>query len=195
MRFRKEKMIHRNMKKILFALSLFLLASVSQAQNRFYTKNAKINFYSETSLEDIEAKNKSAVTVLDTKNGSLQFSLLIKGFEFKNDEMQEHFNEDYMESDKFPKAEFKGQVVNNAAVNYTKAGTYNVQVKGLLTIHGVTKEIQTNGTIKVDNDGLKSNSSFNIAIADYGIKIPRLVRDKIAKTVKITVDAKLEPLK
>ena len=188
-------MIHRNMKKILFALSLFLLASVSQAQNRFYTKNAKINFYSETSLEDIEAKNKSAVTVLDTKNGSLQFSLLIKGFEFKNDEMQEHFNEDYMESDKFPKAEFKGQVVNNAAVNYTKAGTYNVQVKGLLTIHGVTKEIQTNGTIKVDNDGLKSNSSFNIAIADYGIKIPRLVRDKIAKTVKITVDAKLEPLK
>jgi polyisoprenoid-binding protein YceI len=195
MRFRKEKMIHSNMKKILFALSLFLLASVSQAQNRFYTKNAKINFYSETSLEDIEAKNKSAVTVLDTKNGSLQFSLLIKGFEFKNDEMQEHFNEDYMESDKFPKAEFKGQVVNNAAVNYTKAGTYNVQVKGLLTIHGVTKEIQTNGTIKVDNDGLKSNSSFNIAIADYGIKIPRLVRDKIAKTVKITVDAKLEPLK
>jgi hypothetical protein len=195
MRFRKEKMIHRNMKKILFALSLFLLVSVSQAQNRFYTKNAKINFYSETSLEDIEAKNKSAVTVLDTKNGSLQFSLLIKGFEFKNDEMQEHFNEDYMESDKFPKAEFKGQVVNNAAVNYTKAGTYNVQVKGLLTIHGVTKEIQTNGTIKVDNDGLKSNSSFNIAIADYGIKIPRLVRDKIAKTVKITVDAKLEPLK
>jgi hypothetical protein len=195
MRFRKEKMIHRNMKKILFALSLFLLASVSQAQNRFYTKNAKINFYSETSLEDIEAKNKSAVTVLDTKNGSLQFSLLIKGFEFKNDEMQEHFNEDYMESDKFPKAEFKGQVVNNAAVNYTKAGTYNVQVKGLLTIHGVTKEIQTNGTIKVDNDGLKSNSSFNIAIADYGIKIPRLVRDKIAKTVKITVDAKLDPLK
>jgi thioredoxin-related protein len=194
-RFRKEKMIHRNMKKILFALSLFLLASVSQAQNRFYTKNAKINFYSETSLEDIEAKNKSAVTVLDTKNGSLQFSLLIKGFEFKNDEMQEHFNEDYMESDKFPKAEFKGQVVNNAAVNYTKAGTYNVQVKGLLTIHGVTKEIQTNGTIKVDNDGLKSNSSFNIAIADYGIKIPRLVRDKIAKTVKITVDAKLDPLK
>jgi polyisoprenoid-binding protein YceI len=65
----------------------------------------------------------------------------------------------------------------------------------LLTIHGVTKEIQTNGTIKVDNDGLKSNSSFNIAIADYGIKIPRLVRDKIAKTVKITVDAKLDPLK
>ena len=183
------------MKKILFAFSLFLLASVTQAQNKFYTKNAKIDFFSETPLEDIEAKNKSVVSVLDSKSGSLQFSLLIKGFEFKNEEMQEHFNEDYMESDKFPRAEFKGQIVNNAAVNYTKAGIYNIQVKGLMTIHGVTKEVQTNGTLKVDTDGLKANSTFNIAMADYGIKIPKLVRDKIAKTVKVTVDVKLDPLK
>ena len=183
------------MKKILFALILILLASVTQAQNRFYTKNAKIDFFSETPLEDIEAKNKSAVAVFDPKSGNLQFSLLIKGFEFKNEEMQDHFNEDYLESDKFPKAEFKGQIVNNASVNYTKPGTYNVQVKGLMTIHGVTKEVQSNGTIKVDTDGLKANSTFNIAMADYGIKISKLVRDKIAKTVKVTVDAKLDPLK
>jgi hypothetical protein len=180
--------------KLLFTLSLVLLSIVSFSQDRFYTKNAKINFFSETRLEDIEAKNKSAVSVLDTKSGSLQFSLLIKGFEFKNEEMQDHFN-DYMESDKFPKAEFKGQVVNNAAVNYKKAGTYNVQVKGLMTIHGFTKEIQTTGTIKVDNDGLKANTSFTIALADYGIKIPKLVRDKIAKSVNVTVDSKLDPLK
>ena len=109
--------------------------------------------------------------------------------------MQEHFNEDYMESDKFSKSEFKGQIVNNSAVNYTKPGTYNVQVKGMLTIHGVTKEVQTNGTIKVDNGGLKTNSTFTLAVADYGIVIPRLVRDKIAKNVKITVDAELDPLK
>ena len=97
-------MITRNMKKILFALSLILLASVTQAQNRFYTKNAKINFFSETPLEDIDASNNSSVSVLDTQSGSLQFSLLVKGFEFKNEEMQEHFNDDYIESDKFPKA-------------------------------------------------------------------------------------------
>ena len=181
--------------KILFTLCLILLFSVSKAQNRFYTKNAKVNFFSETPLEDIDAKNKSSVAILDTKTGTLQFSLLIKGFEFKNEEMQEHFNEDYMESDKFPKAEFKGQVLNNASVNYLKAGTYNVQVKGLLTMHGVTKEVQTNGTIKVDNDGIKANSTFNIAIADYGIKISKLVRDKIAKNIKVTVDAKLDQLK
>src|SRR5690349_10327192 len=141
-------MIFCSMKnKILFTLCLILICSISRAQGRFYTKNAKVNFFSETPLEDIDAKNKSSVAVLDAKTGSLQFSLLIKGFEFKNEEMQEHFNEDYMESDKFPKAEFKGQVTNNTAVNYTKAGTYNVIVKGLLTMHGVTKEVQTNGTI------------------------------------------------
>ena len=181
--------------KVFLSLTLFLISTLLQAQDRFYTKNAKVNFFSETPLEDIDAKNKSSVSVLDTKSGSLQFSLLIKGFEFDNEEMQEHFNEDYMESDKFPKAEFKGHVVNNTAVNYKKPGIYNVQVKGMMTIHGVTKEVQTNGTIKVDNDNLKANSTFNIALADYGIKIPKLVRDKIAKTVKVTVDAKLDPLR
>lgn len=181
--------------KILLAFSLILLSAASFAQDKFFTKSAKVNFFSETSLEDIEAKNKSAVAVLDTKTGSLQFSVLIKGFEFKNEEMQEHFNEDYLESDKFPKSEFKGQIVNNNSVNYLKAGTYAVQVKGMLTIHGVTKEVLTNGTIKIDNDGVKANSTFNIAVADYGVVIPKLVRDKIAKTVKITVDAKLDPLK
>jgi polyisoprenoid-binding protein YceI len=181
--------------RLLLLMSLFFIGTASFAQDKFYTKTAKVNFFSATPLEDIEASNKSAVAVLDSKTGTLQFSILIKGFEFKNEEMQEHFNEDYMESDKFSKSEFKGQIVNNSAVNYAKTGTYNVQVKGLLTIHGVTKEVLTSGTIKVDNDGLKANSVFNIAVADYGIKIPKLVRDKIAKNVKITVDAKLDPLK
>ena len=189
-------MISVNMEnKIFFTLSFILFSLLSFSQERFYTKNAKINFYSETPLEDIEAKNNSAVSVLDAKSGSLIFSILIKGFEFKNEEMQEHFNEDYMESDKFPKAEFKGVVLNNASVNYKKAATYPVQVKGLLTLHGITKEVHTHGTIKVDTDNLKAGSTFNIALADYGIKIPKLVNDKIAKTIKIIVDAKLDPLK
>ncbi len=192
----KQKNDILDMKNIvLLTLSFFLFCSASVAQDKFYTKNARVDFFSETPLEDIEARNSSAVSVLDTKTGTLQFSLLMKGFEFKNEEMQEHFNDDYVESDKFPKAEFKGQLINNSAVNYKKPGTYNVQVKGLLTIHGVTKEVQTNGTVKVDNDNLKTNSVFNIALADYGIKIPKLVSDKIAKTLKITIDAKLDPLK
>ena len=181
--------------KLLLVFSLIFFSFITSAQVRYYTKNAKINFFSETPLEDIDASNNSSVSVLDTQNGSLQFSLLVKGFEFENEEMQDHFNDDYMESDKFPKAEFKGTLVNNSSIDYKKPGTYNVQVKGLLTIRGVTKEVQSNGTLKVNNDNIKANSTFHIALADYGIKIPKLVNDKIAKTIKITVDAKLDPLK
>ncbi|MCU7547989.1 YceI family protein [Chitinophagaceae bacterium LB-8] len=180
--------------KLFLAISFILMTVFAQAQDKFFTKSGKINFYSVAPLEDIEAKHKSAVAVLDTKNGTLQFSALIKGFEFENEEMQQHFNEDYMESDKFPKSEFKGQVVNNAAVNYQKPGTYPIQVKGALTIRGVTKEVQTPGTIKVDGDGVKAAATFNVQVADYNIKIPSLVKDKVAKTVKITVDTKLDPL-
>ncbi len=183
------------MKKLLLAFGIAASAMTLHAQDKFYTKSGKINFYSVTPLEDIEAENKSVVCVLDTKTGTLQFSTLIKGFEFENEEMQDHFNEHYLESDKFPKSEFKGQILNNASVNYKKPGTYPVQVKGLLTIHGVTKEVQTTGSIKVDGDGLKTNSTFHIQVADYGIKIPYLVKDKVAKTVKITVDSKLDVLR
>lgn len=182
------------MKNILFLLGLLALTTLAQAQDKYYTKSGKIFFYSKTPLEDIEAQHKSTVCVLDTKTGALQFSVLMKGFEFKNEEMQDHFNAYYLESDKYPKAEFKGQVVNNGAVNYAKPGTYPVQVKGQLTIHGVTKDVQTNGTIKVDGSGLQTTSSFNVQIADYNITIPALVRDKVAKTVKVVIDCKLDAL-
>ena len=183
------------MNKILLIAGFLFIAVASQAQDKYFTKSGKINFYSVTPLEDIEAKNKSAVAVLDTKTGALQFSVLIKGFEFEKEEMQEHFNEHYLESDKYPKAEFKGQVLNNALIDYKKSGSYPVQVKGLLTLHGVTKEVQTTGTIKVDGGLVKAASTFTIQVADYGIIIPKLVRDKVAKTVKIVVDTKLDPLK
>lgn len=179
----------------LLTFGFFFMTVFAHAQDKYFTKSGKINFYSVAPLEDIEAKHKSAVAVLDTKTGALQFSALIKGFEFENAEMQQHFNEDYLESDKFPKSEFKGQILNNATVNYQKQGTYPVQVKGTLSIHGVNKEVQTPGTIKVDGDGLKAAATFNVQVADYNIKIPSLVKDKIAKSVKITIDTKLDPLK
>src|SRR4051812_371995 len=181
--------------RLFLAYVIFVSALAVKAQDRFYTKNGSIAFYSKTPLEDIEASHKSAVCVLDTKTGVLQFTVLIKGFEFENEEMQEHFNDDYLESDKFPKAEFKGQVLNNSTINYSKPNTYPVNIKGQLTIHGVTKEVQSAGTIKVAEDGLTAASSFIIQVADYNIKIPSLVKDKVAKTVKITVDTKLIPLK
>ena len=181
--------------RLMMVLAVSLCFLAGQAQDKFYTKNGNIFFSSKAPLEDIEAKNKSAVCVLDTKTGSLQFTVLIKGFEFENEEMQEHFNEDYLESNKFPKAEFKGTVTNISTVNFSRPNVYPVNVVGQLTIHGVTKEVQSAGTIKVEAGGLVATAGFNIQVADYNIKIAPIVKNKIAKTVKITVDTKLIPLK
>jgi polyisoprenoid-binding protein YceI len=182
-------------KHLIIIFSLIVLGcSYAQAQSRYFTKTSKITFFSEAPLEDIEAINKTASAVLDPKTGAIQFSVLMKGFEFEKAMMQEHFNENYVESDKFPKAEFKGTILNNSEIDYTKPGTYKAKVKGQLTIHGVTKEIETNGNIVVNNDHLKAESVFNVLVADYNIKVPAIVKDNIAKKIKITVDAKLESL-
>jgi polyisoprenoid-binding protein YceI len=111
---------------------------------------------------------------LDPETGTLQFSILIKSFEFENDLMQEHFNDDYLESHKFPKSEFKGQIVNLNSVNFKKAGIYPVTVRGRLTLHGETKEIETKGTIAVNGDNLIVNSSFPVVLEEFKIKIPSL---------------------
>ena len=182
-------------KNIFFATTLLLLASIANAQGKYFTKTGKITFTSNATLEDIEAKNKSVVSILDTKTGALQFSVLMKSFEFEKALMQEHFNANYVESDKFPKAEFKGTITNNKSINYTKSGTYSAKVKGLLTIHGVTKPVETTGSIKVEADGLKVKSVFNITVADYKIAVGASLKDKVAKTVKIEVETSLEPLK
>ena len=129
------------------------------------------------------------------KADSIQFSVLMKSFDFEKALMQEHFNSDYVESDKYPKSEFKGAITNNSEVNYSKAGTYTIKVKGELTLHGVTKTVETNGTIKVDGDLLEAASSFDITLSDYNIKLQSVVKNRISKTIKINVDCKMEPLK
>lgn len=175
--------------------ALVLFAGAVNAQTRYFTKTGKIDFYSKAPLEDIEAKNKTVTAVLDTKTGAVQFSVQMKGFEFEKELMQEHFNENYVESDKYPKAEFKGSVVNNSAVNYSKDGTYNATVKGKLTIHGVTKDVQAPATIKVGGGKIEASSTFNIQLSDYKISIPSVVKDKISNNIKISVNTSLEPLK
>ncbi|MEI9911903.1 MAG: YceI family protein [Bacteroidota bacterium] len=173
---------------------IFLCSFMAQAQGKFYTKSGKVTFFSSTSMEDIEAVNKSVVTLLDTKTGDIQFAALMKGFEFKKALMQEHFNKDYAESNKFPKAEFKGQVINNGEINYSANGTYTAKVKGKLAVHGETKDIETTGTITVKDGKLTVNSVFNVLVADYKITIPKLYRDNISKSIKVTVDCALTSL-
>ncbi len=178
-----------------FLIAAIFAAAVTNAQDKYFTKSGSITFNSKAPLENIEAKNKSVAAVLDTKTGNLQFSVLMKGFEFEKALMQEHFNENYVESHKFPKADFKGQLVNNSEVNYSKDGSYPVKVKGKLTIHGETKEVETTGTVQVKNGKVAANSAFNVQLTDYKIEIPKLVKDNISNNVKIEVDCTLDPLK
>lgn len=181
-------------KLILLALFALSLGYTVQAQ-RFFTRDAKVQFNSDTPMEKIEGVNKSGTAVIDTKTGRMEWKVLSKNFLFEKALMQEHFNENYMESSKYPNATFKGDIVDLAAVNFAKDGAYKVRVKGTMTIHGVSKEIEVPGTITVKNGNLEVSSSFSVACADYDIAIPSVVRDSIAKEIAVSVEATLNPMK
>lgn len=175
------------MKAIIFSLLLIGYCSNATAQ-KYYTKNGSISFFSKTAIEDIKADNNQVMAVMNTQNGELQFSLLTKGFRFKKALMEEHFNKDYMESDKFPKSTFKGAITDIATVNFTKDGTYPVRVTGDLSIHGVTKKITINSSITVKAGKITGTAKFIVAVADYNISVPKVYRDNISKTIEITVN-------
>ncbi|MEQ1554753.1 MAG: YceI family protein [Ferruginibacter sp.] len=185
------------MKKSILILAFSSLVSISFAQEKYFTKTGKVSFdaTANKSPEIIKGTNKSTTMVLDSKTGDMQFVLQTKGFEFERALMQEHFNENYIESTKFPKAEFKGAITNNATVNYTKDGTYNVTVKGKLTIHGVTNDATTDGKITVKAGKVTAEASFVALLADYKVAIPTVVADKVATSAKVNVVCALEALK
>lgn len=172
--------------KQLLLLPFLLTLSLSLLAQKVYTKNASISFYSKTSLENIAADNGQVMSTLDLQTGQLQFSVLIKAFHFKKSLMEEHFNENYMESEKFPKATFKG-TIKDFKIDLTKDGNYPVNVTGDMTIHGVTKNLRLPGTIIVKAGIVTCNSNFKIKPADYKIVIPAVVRGNIAETIDITL--------
>jgi polyisoprenoid-binding protein YceI len=182
-------------KNFLMVIGFVLLTVAARAQERYFTKAGKIEFYSKAPLEDITARNNTVMAVLDKGTGAFQFNVPMKGFEFEKALMQQHFNDNYVESDKFPKAEFKGAIANNAAINYAKDGAYPVVVKGKLTIHNVTKDVAVPGTVNIKGGQIEALSNFNIKLSDYRISIPSPVKDKVSNNIKITVKTVLEPLR
>ena len=181
------------MKNLSIAFVLVIVGLSGIAQDRFYTKNGKVSFYSKAPLENIIAQNRSVVCVLDSKTGNVQFAVQIKGFEFKKALMQEHFNEDYMESAKFPKAEFRGQVLNQSDINYSTDGVYDAKVRGKLTIHGQTRDVETSGRVTVKSGRIQIASQFNVSLSDYKIKNDKL--NNISNNIQVTVDCSLDPLR
>ncbi len=188
-------------KLILFIFFTFLLNNVNGqsvqtiGEGKYFTKAGKISFFSKTSMENIDATNKSTACILNPKTGDLQFGVLMKSFEFKKALMQEDFNKNFIESKKFPKAEFIGQFTNNDEIKYTIDGTYSTRVKGKLTLHGVTRNLETSGIVVIKSGKISLSSTFNILLADYKIKVPKVQRSQISDTIKITVECNLEPLK
>jgi hypothetical protein len=174
------------MKKILILNAALLLAMAVNAQ-KYFTKNATLTFTSKAPMETIIGTNKTGTLAIDSKTGAVGVSVVIKGFVFDKQLLQQHFNENYMESDKFPKGEFKGTISNNTEVKYTVDGTYNAKLAGKLTIHGVTKDVTTTAKIAVTKGVVSGSTTFTITLADYGISIPEVVKDKISKTVTIAV--------
>jgi polyisoprenoid-binding protein YceI len=181
-----------NMKLVFFSLFLTITCTSISAQERLLTRNGSISFYSKARLEAIEANTQTAVSVLDKQTGQIEFSVLIKSFAFEKALMQEHFNENYLESDRFPKSIFKGQVVDLSKVKFDQDGRYNVAVTGQLTIHGETLPVTTPATITIEKGIALAEADFNILLSDYKIKIPSLAKDKISNSVKVSVRLKYE---
>jgi hypothetical protein len=183
------------MMRILILTVVFFIIMASAKAQVFFTKSGNINFNSSSAVEKIAAKNNNVACKLNTTTGDLDFVVLNKSFVFDIQLMQEHFNENYMESDKYPKSSFKGKVSSATAINYTTDGTYKVTVAGTMSMHGISKQVSVPGTITVKGGKITLNSSFAIILADYAIKVPGEVKDKISKDSKIIVNCTLEPLK
>lgn len=179
-------------------ISILLLVCLpllqASGQDKYLTKTGSITFYSHTPAEDILAENHQVTSIIDFSTGGIVFAVLIKSFDFKKALMQEHFNENYMESNTFPKSTFEGKITDIGTVDRDKPGTYKVKVTGDLKIKDVTNKIETEGTLTVGEDGhVAGHSEFEIHPEDYGIEIPSVVRDKIAKTMKVTCDLDYQP--
>jgi polyisoprenoid-binding protein YceI len=177
------------MKKLAF-LSILIALFLQANGQKFMTKNGYIGFFSNTPMEDIKADNNQVASVLDISTGDLAFQVLIKSFKFDKALMEEHFNENYLESDKYPKATFSGKITDLSSVSFSSPGVYQVEVAGDLTIHGVTKKIKEKGTIEISQGTINATSKFSVVPEDFNIKIPNVVRNNIAKTIEITVNTK-----
>ncbi|MEI6277598.1 MAG: YceI family protein [Prolixibacteraceae bacterium] len=182
------------MKKILFIAFIGLICTTVKAQNIYFTKDAKINFNSSTPVEDIVAETNQGTTFIDISKNEVKFSVLTTSFKFRRALMEEHFNENYMESSKnkeFAKAKFSGTITT--PIDWKSDKMVTAEVKGDFTMHGVTKQIVATAKITPGKSAIVAMAEFRIVPQDYNIAIPSAVSDKIAKEVVIKVEATYAP--
>ena len=174
------------MKVFCLILIVVALSSSSLQAQPLVTRNGYIGFFSKTPMEDIKAENNQVVAAIDLQKKSIAFTALLKSFLFRKELMQQHFNENYVESDLYPKTSFSGSFAGD--VNLQKEGSYPIQVKGKLTLHGVTREIAVPAVLQVQNGKMVGTSNFQLVPSDFNIKIPTIVRDKIAERIDVRIN-------
>jgi hypothetical protein len=181
--------------KRIFLLSLLTGSALFGQAQKYFTRTAHIDFYSHTPVEDIRADNNSASMVIDAATGQVEVSCAIKAFEFEKALMQEHFNENYMESSTFPSSSFKGKIENIQSVSFTRPGTYRSKATGTLTMHGEQKTITVPVTITVAGEKITGETTFAVNPNDFRINIPAAVKGKISESIEVSVKAGLTELK
>ena len=178
------------MNKFYFILFTVLFVNQTFSQDKYLTKNGFVSFFSHSLVEDIRADNNQVLSIIDTKTGQIAIQLLMKSFFFKKALMQEHFNENYVESYKYPKAKFKGEIINFTSLNEDINET---EIKGILSLHGEEKEISTIAIVDIQNKEIKVTGEFTVEVADFNIKIPSVVINNITKTIKISFELHHKP--
>jgi len=181
------------MKKLLF-FSIVLFAFFTKSEGQIYIADScRVSFFSAATIENITAVNSLSKPVMSTATGDIQISITNEDFIFKSKLMQEHFNEDYMESDKYPHIIFKGKV--NEKIDYTKEGVNNVTVTGTMDMHGIQKTITIAGTITIQNGIFFLTAKFDVKPADYKIKIPSVIGSDVAEKIAISFTSTMKPYK
>jgi polyisoprenoid-binding protein YceI len=169
---------------------LLFLSSKSLAQ-KYKSISSSVHFFSDAPMEDIEATNLDGQSAIDLSTGEIVFSIPIKSFEFEKSLMQEHFNENYLESDKYPTATFQGKVIG---FNKDAGGWQKAKAKGSMNIHGVQNELSEEGEVRIEEGSIEVKSKFLITLEDYKIKIPKVVFYNIAEVVEVTITFTYEPI-
>jgi len=174
----------------LIAIVLFIsLTQNANAQKVFATKSGQIYFNATGALVKIAAVNNQVDSKFVDATGQIIFGVLVKGFKFENQLMEDHFNENYMESTQFPKADFKGYITNIKEINFSKDGAYPIQVDGVLTIHGVSQKTSTKGTLTLAQGKATIEGDFSVKVKDYGIT-GLYIGEKIANEATIKLNCK-----
>ena len=167
----------------------FLFSTQIFAQ-QYIGKEGVVSFFSATPIEDIQAVNKNAAGVIDTQRGSFAFQIKIEDFVFPNSLMQEHFNESYMESDKYPVSTFVGEIADFSSLDLSKEQAINVN--GELLVHGVKRQVSLTSSVQLVNNTLNLKSTFDIALEDHKIDIPKIMLYKIAEVINVNIEMSLQ---